>query len=209
VRKQHRLHRKVAIKDQKQKLYIFSEGQNTEPLYFEAYGRLVASTIVQVVCLEEHGSPRTLLKHAREKRLEISRKNYRRDNGEFDKVWIVFDQDDHPGIPDVLAESMQQSINVAFSVPCFEVWLILHEEDYDRDEHRHKTQSKCEEVCLGYSKATRKVPNLGDLMKKVADAEKRAKALFERREADGGLAPKTTVFRLVAAIRGESEPEGK
>lgn len=201
-RYRNNLKRPIAIRNQNRKLYIFSEGENTEPKYFKAYEREVDAAII-VVCEKDRGVPKTLLEHAKEKKEFIGKKSYKAENGDRDRVWIVFDQDDHDEIDRVIRECDANGIGYAHSNPCFEVWLILHHEDYDRDEHRHLTQKRCEQVCTGYDSKTRKIPDLNALMHKVKDAEKRAKALEVRRNSDGGRSPQTNVYKLIAEIRGD------
>lgn len=203
ARERVNLKRKVFSKKQKKKIYIYSEGENTEPRYFKAYEREVSSSIVTVVLENERGVPATLLEKAIVKKNDINKRSYIKDNGSKDQVWIVFDEDEHPNIPKVILKCDQLDIKYAHSNPCFEVWLILHEEDYDRDEHRHATQRKCEEVCLGYTSGTRKIPDVAPLMKKVFDAEARAISMENRRSRDGGTAPSTNVYKLLKEIRNE------
>lgn len=201
MRKQRSLKRAVKTRNQKKKIYIFSEGKNTEPLYFKAYELVVSSSVLEVVCEKEAGVPKTLLELAKEKKKEISRRSYIRDNGDGDKVWVVFDRDDHDEIPRVRATCDGLGIGVAFSNPCFEVWLILHVKDYNRDEHRSLTQKCCEEVCDDYSRNGSKTPNFSNILTGVEKAEVRADKLVSRREEDGGEAPLTTVHFLTRAMR--------
>lgn len=204
ARGRRNLRRPIAVRNQNKRIFIFSEGENTEPKYFKAYEREVNAAII-VVCERDRGVPKTLLEHAKEKKSIINGRAYRAENGTGDEVWIVFDRDEHLEIPRVIKECAANGIGYAYSNPCFEVWLILHHEDYDRDEHRHITQRKCEQVCEGYDAQSRKIPNLDSLMSKVGDAEYRARALAARRVADGGTAPQTNVYKLLEKIRGEED----
>lgn len=205
MRKKPDLTRKLQKRLPKKKLYIFSEGANSEPIYFKAYARFSASNLIEVICEKGQGVPRTLLERAKAKRSTIKSKRYIQENGDDDQVWIVFDRDEHPGVREVLSESNEAGINVAYSNPCFEVWLILHVADYDRDEHRHLTQRFCESVCAGYTSDSRKAPDMEALLSKVFEAEVRAKELLQRRTEDGGGAPLTTAFKLTQAIRGYAQ----
>lgn len=207
MKRPRNLRRKIGDRLPKKKIYIYSEGKNTEPRYFKAYERLIGSSTVEVVCEKERGVPKTMLELARAKLKEIKSPAYRRSGGDRDAVWLVFDQDDHEDVPGVIKKCREAGIGVAYSNPCFEVWLILHCQDYDRDEHRKKVQSVCEAVCVGYSKVAGKVPDYNDLLSGVSDAERRAEILVERREADGGAAPVTSVHELTAAIRAEEPKE--
>ena len=201
MRKKVSLKRSVGNRQKKRRVFIFSEGKNTEPLYFKSLELVAASSVIEVVCEARRGVPKSLLEYAEEKQKEISGRTYRRENGEQDKVWIAFDQDDHMEIPNVQQRCKKLGIGVAYSNPCFEVWLILHKEDYDKDEHRTKTQKYCEKVCDGYSLDTGKTPNYFSLIKNIEAAEERAERLFDRRQKDGGTAPLTTVYLLTKELR--------
>ena len=90
----------------------------------------------------------------------------------------------------------EQGVEVACSNPCFELWLLLHDRDYDKP-NDPKTLKK-EVVAL------RKRKTLPQLVAEVEAAEGRAEALSERREEerrpDGN--PSTGVGRLTRALRG-------
>jgi len=201
MRVSRRLKRKIGTRPVRRKIYVFAEGQNTEPQYIKAYERFACSSIIEMICDTRTGVPKTLLGYAEEKKNEISRSRYQRENGDRDEVWIVFDHDEHPEVEQTLARAESLGIETGYSNPCFEVWLLLHFTDYDRDEHRHMTQKECEKLCAGYTRASRKLPDFKEILVHVEEAELRAKTLKERRDADGGQAPLTTVHKLTRAMR--------
>ena len=180
---------------------MYSEGKKTEPLYFKAYELAISSAVIEVVCERERGDPKRLLTLAEKKRNEINGRAYQRLNGSADKVWVAFDRDDHDDIPQVISQCGKLDIGVAYSNPCFEVWLILHKENYDRDEHRDLTQRKCEEVCDGYSKDSGKFPDFSKILNNVEAAEDRAEKLLKRRSEDNSPSPFTTVHLLTQEMR--------
>jgi hypothetical protein len=147
------------------------------------------------------GAPATLSQLAVTQSVEVKSKRYRSENGEDDQVWVVFDRDEHDYVDASIDKCKAAQVGVAFSDPCFEVWLILHVEDYDRDEHRYHTQGKCQEVCEGYERNGRKMAKSEKLVLSVETAEARAEALRQRRQADGGNAPWTSVDPLTRAMR--------
>ncbi len=164
MRNPNNLRRKVASRAPRRKLFIFSEGKNTEPQYLKAYERVVSSTSIEIVYGSKNGTPEALLRQAADRKDEIGHRAYKKENGDRDEVWVIFDRDEHPNVDKVLKECRRMNILYAFSNPCFELWLILHFTDYDADEHHHATQEKCEKVCPGYTKDSRKIPDLAALM---------------------------------------------
>jgi hypothetical protein len=43
-----------------------------------------------------------------------------------DELWAVFDRDEHHGIPQAFAVAKRAGVNIAFSNPSFDLWLLLH-----------------------------------------------------------------------------------
>ena len=96
---------------------------------------------------------------------------------------------------------------VARSNPCFELWLILHERDHDRPDHRHAIQDLLAALRPEYDADRAKTPDCNDLVTRVEEAEQRAETQLQRREQEDALYgnPSTTVGRLTRAIREADE----
>ncbi|GHJ31554.1 hypothetical protein TPA0910_59870 [Streptomyces hygroscopicus subsp. sporocinereus] len=45
-------------------------------------------------------------------------------------VWCLFDRDDHPGVQRAATMAERADVNVAYSHPCFELWRLLHYQNY-------------------------------------------------------------------------------
>ena len=122
---------------------------------------------------------------------------------EGDQVWAVFDRDDHPRFDDAVRLCERNGVGVARSDPCFELWLILHERDYDRACTRRDVQRELASLRPEYDRGGAKTPNCDELMRHVEEAERRAKAQLQRREREGAPHgnPSTTAGRLTRAIR--------
>lgn len=205
MRQRRSLNRSVLIRPLKTKIFIFSEGVNTEPGYFLSYEKALTSIALEIVC--ENGSggadPSHLLKLAKSKRNDIRRRRYPNPK---DQVWLVFDRDDHKYADEVLETCESLDIGTAFSDPCFELWLLLHHNLYEKDADRKEVQKACEDACEGYDCSAGKKPDYKLLMPKVEAAERRALELIARLQSDGRLTPLTTVYKLTQAMRGE-EPD--
>src|SRR5258708_15670003 len=127
------LKRKVATRRPRKPLLIFCEGERTEPEYLHALKRLPAVRDVAAVDLRvetgQGGSvPRTLVSLA-----VAARGRAIDEEAEIDEFWCVFDVEwprNHPGLREAVEQAERNSIRVAVSNPCFELWLILHFRDY-------------------------------------------------------------------------------
>lgn len=106
---------------------IFCEGE-TEQNYFsglitqEEYRRKFASISVEIYKPKNH-SPKGLVDEAKRKARKA-----KREKDSYDFIWVVFDQDGHANISDVFheASTYNPQIKIAFSVSCFEFFVLLH-----------------------------------------------------------------------------------
>ncbi len=124
-----------------------------------------------------------------------------------DQVWAVFDRDEHPRANEAVKLCRVHGIGVGRSDPCFELWLVLHEQDYDRPNDRHAMQAELKALRPEYDLDGAKTPDCDDLMARVDDAERRGEEQLRRREREDNPFgnPSTTVGRLTGAIRGAAE----
>ena len=122
---------------------------------------------------------------------------------ENDQVWAVFDRDEHPRFDEAVELCRSHDIGVGRTDPCFELWLILHERDYDQPNDRRAVQRALKVLRPEYDMDGAKTPDCDDLIARVGDAERRGEEQLRRRDAEGipfGN-PSTTVGRLTGAIR--------
>ncbi len=194
-------------REPKRRFILFCEGKNTEPAYFDAIKRAYRGTLISIEAVGDLGVPRTIaekaVEHARE--LGIARRRRRKIDSfeENDQVWAVFDRDEHPHFDEAVALCERGGVNVGRSNPCFELWLILHETDHDREENRHKMQKILESLRPEYDRDSGKTPDCDEMFARVEDAEERGERQLQNREQGCNPYgnPSTTVGRLTRAIR--------
>ena len=195
------LKRHRASREPKRRFTLFCEGKRTEPAYFDAIKRAYPSALIDVKIHPGVGVPFTVAKKA----VEFARESRRQRNSfeQGDEVWAVFDRDVHPNFQDAVRLCEQKGIKVARSNPCFEVWLILHEQDYTKPNTRHQVQKVLQDLRPEYDKKGSKTLDFDDLVTRVQVAEQRGEKLLERCEkGDEPYGnPSTTVGRLCRAIR--------
>lgn len=137
----------------KVEIVIACEGRNTEPSYLKDCIDEYGAGLVRLRVIQEYGVPLTVVKAAVEEREKLIFKR-RRSASSFDacfRVWAVFDRDEHPGVPEALQLAAENGIDVAFSNPCFELWPLLHLEDYGAQDHRHALQARLEDKMPKYN----------------------------------------------------------
>ncbi|HAO2891983.1 TPA: RloB domain-containing protein, partial [Escherichia coli] len=136
---------------------------NTEPAYFEALGRSVDRALIDIKTEKAVGTPMTIAEvstaFAKGEGLNRRRRAGLNSFEKGDEVWAVFDRDEHPYFQDAVNLCERHNVNVARSNPCFEVWLILHREEYNRSDNRHQTQRHLSNVCPEYDPGRGKTPD--------------------------------------------------
>lgn len=201
------LKRRGPRREPKRRFTLFCEGRNTEPAYFKAIKRAYPSTQIYVRIERGVGVPHSVAEKAVAfAKSEGLARNSRRKKDSFeegDEVWAVFDRDQHPRFQEAVARCEQHGIKLARSNPCFEVWLILHEQDYTKPNTRHQVQKVLQDLRPEYDKKGSKTLDFDDLVTRVQVAEQRGEKLLERCEKGGEPYgnPSTTVGRLCQAIR--------
>ena len=160
------------------------EGQKTEPFYFEELRKYynLHSTNIKITgnC---DSSPTSILKKA-EELFDDSKK----ERNPFDKVYCVFDRDDHSCYQEVinriLAKKPQGTFFAITSTPCFEYWLLLHFDYTSQPFHAAGKQSIGEQVVkqlktkpgfISYGKRRKGI--YAQLKNKLGDALKHAQRL--------------------------------
>jgi hypothetical protein len=180
------------------------EGKNTEPEYFEALASLPEVATIEIVPLPGSGDPSNIVRVADRIRRGQDRLNSFEKN---DEVWAVFDRDEHPHFDAAKQACQGKKIGLAFSNPCFELWLLLHFTCHNSPDDRHTLQKKLERLDPKYSSTKGKLCDFAALCANVETAEKHADQLLKWRLEEGavGAAPTTTVHTLTRKLRGRGD----
>ncbi|WP_350296782.1 RloB family protein [Limnohabitans sp. Rim8] len=155
IRQRAQLERKQTQRASYDRVLIVSEGSKTEPLYFK---EIKKAHRLQTANVEVHPSalgtePIQVVRYA--KQLFEAGDPYKRVRARaFEKVFAIFHRDDHKSYFDALklAGSLDGKMRndvkqpVEFkaiaSVPCFELWLLLHYEDIRHPLHRDEVLTR-------------------------------------------------------------------
>lgn len=216
-RKQRRaasLQRKRARQAPYDRVLIVCEGAKTEPNYLrEIRDTYRLSTANIDICGEECGSdPLSVVNYAIRK--------FRQDP-DYDRVYCVIDRDKHATFDAAMDKLRQTRLgkNVSFaaitSVPCFEIWLLLHFCYTTRQFCAPGSASNCELVIAelnkreripGYNKGARNIFVL--TKEKLPDAIKHTKQLQQHNQATGANSPATNMHELVEYLIGLNTRQG-
>jgi len=120
------LRRDVAIRPEKRTIHVLTEGEETETGYVAALRSLDEvrrSVSITIEIGKEHAVPLKLVEEA----MRIAKKP------EIDTVWCLADIEapaPHPNIDNAIALAQKHpKVKIAFTNPCFELWLLLHDRD--------------------------------------------------------------------------------
>ena len=124
------------------------------------------------------------------------------EEAEIDEFWCVFDVEwprNHPGLR-AIEQARANSIQLAISNPCFELWLILHFQDHSSWLDNNQARRLRRQLDGSGDKGL----DSGKYMPFTADAARRAAGLDARHLRDGTVFPHdnpaTGMYRLLAAV---------
>lgn len=184
-------------------LLIFTEGEQTEPVYLTHWYRLYRERVIVRIAPHRGTTPLALVHAAIDQRTR-DRSEAKRGRGDaFDEYWCVFDVDAHPNLNDALDLAAAREINVALSNPCIELWFAIHLQNQTAYLERHEAQRTSHQL-LGFEKT----PTLEALQRLVDTydvAKARAQALDRKHRGDGSPPhsnPSADVWRIIDTIRG-------
>lgn len=171
-RKTDRQQRSYGFKNPKANSFlIVTEGERTEPLYFNGIQELIKTKIggtvnvIELPTVDIYGegcSTRKLL----EKTDEIVSKA----KIEYQNIWVLFDKDDFEDFDQAIMEAHARGYEAAWSNQSFEYWIYLHFCYSDSALHRDDWNSKLDEIFklnkLGNEKYQKNYKNIYELVNK-------------------------------------------
>jgi hypothetical protein len=204
-RQARKLARKKASRPPFDRVLIVTEGSTTEPLYFEDIRKQkrIPTAHIEILPGALGTQPRQIVDYAHQRFLETRA---------FERVYAVFDRDDHTTYADALNRARQLdntlknderklvTFKAVPSVPCFELWLLLHFEDVLAFTHRTQVIGKLGARISGYTKGANGIYARTEAL--LPQATARAAHLRTQYQADTGTDPYSDVDELVALLRG-------
>jgi hypothetical protein len=205
------IRRKQSMRGLFERVLIVCEGEKTEPNYLNdirTHYKLQTANVV-VRSSELGTAPIQVVQYAEQlfRNGDLHKKIEAR---EFDRIYAVFDRDDHASYHEALAycqymdgqlknKDRQNVPLIAIpSVPCFELWLLLHFEDVLTPLHRTEVYQRLrkhlpsyDKGCFGYWQQT---------LHLLPDAHRRANQLMQAHRATDDEQPCTGMGQLVSYL---------
>ena len=207
-RQARKLARKKARRGAYERILIVCEGEKTEPLYFEEIRReyRIHTANVRVLPSEAGTSPMQVV--------EFAKKVFFDEGKKFEKIYAVFDRDDHLKFHEAVdfARSLDGKLRtdekgrVAFialpSIPCFELWFLLHYREVNHDLHRTRVMQELKRFLPAYEKG--QLGHFAITREALPTAYRNAELLAREKERQGRDFPSTDVpvlVRLLTTLR--------
>jgi hypothetical protein len=205
-RLESRLGRRQGGKKSNDRMLIVCEGEKTEVNYFNAIRiiKRISSAEIEVVNSPYGTTPLQIVEFA------IDRFN---ESKAFDRVYAVFDRDDHANYHDALAKAMANAKKLKNdegnkapllaipSVPNFELWLLLHFRDVLAPMHRTEVFAELRSTAYYPSYAKNSKSVYVDTSPRIPDAIKRTEHLRTLHSAHSGTEPFSDVDILVGELQ--------
>ena len=184
---------------------IVCEGAKTEPYYFKGLREHLRLNNANIVITDKKTGTDPLSV------VNLAIKEFNKDPY-YDRVYCVFDKDKHTTYPAALEKIRstprlkKATLHAIISVPCFEIWLLLHFTYTTRSFSAAGDVSNCDLVetelkkhITGYQKGSR---NIFELVKdKLDNAITHAKRLDAFHQTSGTDNPSTKVHELVEYLQ--------
>jgi len=197
-----KLQRNRPAREPYDRVLIVCEGEKTEPVYFEELRKTYRLSTANIEVTPASGSdPLSVVKYA--KNLVKKESNL---GEKFNKVYCVFDRDEHTNFDEASSQLNAGNIVSARSWPCFEFWLLLHFK-YSRKPFSRSNGKTAAQLCQSALKA--KLPKykkgmqgiFGELAPYLDDAIKNAEIAQREAEKNGEPNPSTEVHELVKYLK--------
>jgi hypothetical protein len=200
------LHRGQPTRERYDRILIVCEGKKTEPNYFREIRQEARISTLDICILhcQEGTQPLQVVNFAEAEFNKTKR---------FEKVFAVFDRDDHITYANAIAKAGALSSNAKLvndegkqiifkaivSVPCFELWLLLHYVDIQAYFHRDIILRRLRSHIVNYEKGQKGLYKLTQDLLTIAT--ERAKHLRTRFSHLPGNEAYTDIDELVDILR--------
>lgn len=187
-RSRNRIKREKNKRSPHARILVVCEGRQTEPNYINALRRHCALNAANFEVRGTGMSPARVVQHA----IEEYKRSKKSDDA-FDRVFCVFDRDDHFDYDRALSKLHDRGKFAAItSMPCFEYWLLLHYEYSTKPYKSQPGKSAAEQV-------------INDLKRHLPQYRKEDKTIFFAVEKHTHLAKQHAKRSLKAAAKSGTD----
>jgi hypothetical protein len=126
---------------------LVTEGKVTEKQYFKMWARKLRTNFTLTIIDHKYTNPLGLVEVALQCKTEYANP----DNPPI--IWCIGDEDDHLKLKEALLKARANGISYALSIPCIELWFVLHFQDQTAHLNTKKVHSACKKHLKNYDKS--------------------------------------------------------
>jgi len=203
----NRFNRKESTRKENKIIYIFTEGEKTEPIYFQSKKKEVEEEIRRKgIRVEIKGSGRNTLNLVD---FAIDYVDAEKIDLKLDDCWVVFDKDDFDkDFDNAINKAYSKGLKVAYSNESFELWFLLHfsfmNSAVGRKDYNNKLTENLKELTGDKKYKYKKTTDVYSLIRdKEPKAIKNASTLIKQYDGETSFLkknPSTTVHLLVKSL---------
>lgn len=183
---------------------IVTDAEKTEKNYFEGIRNTIPEALKNDLQIKifSNKSLTKIIDFAAEERNKDER---------FRDVWLVFDKDEVKNFDKLIEEAKNSKMNVGWSNPCFEIWLMAYLKNLENIDNSQVCCSKFEKIYVEktgktrYEKSEEKIYNIlleaGDEEKAIDKARKKYHSSKEEYRMPSKMNGCTTVYKLVEELK--------
>ncbi len=197
----------------KYRYYIFCEGQQTEPQYFNGFKKIIEENPVykDMVLIEIEPCQAETMRV-----IGMAEKYVKKNKIEKGQIWCVYDKDSFPSehfnsvierAENLNRQNTELQYHAAWSNECIEFWFLLHFAYYTANNHRTDYCSFLNDKFneLGIGKYHKKMENIFEILTEKGNpklAIRYARRIIEdgKNKTAAEIAPGTKVYKLVEEL---------
>ena len=186
---------------------IVTDAEKTEKNYFEGIKNIIPDSLKNDLQIKIYSNKplAKIIDFAAEQRNKDER---------FRDIWLVFDRDEVKNFDKLIEEAKESKMNVAWSNPCFEIWLMSYfqiPKNIDDSQKCCETFEKIfmENTSKKYKKSEEKIYNIlcesGDENKAIERSREKYHQVKKEYSKPSKMIGCTTIYKLVEELKKKME----
>ena len=188
---------------------IVTDTEKTEKYYFEGIKNIIPDSLKNDLQIKIYSNK------ALSKIIDFAAEERNKDE-RFRDIWLVFDRDEVKNFDRLIEEAKESKMNVGWSNPCFEIWLMSY---FQNPKNINDSQKCCEtfekifkeNTGKKYKKSEEKIYNIlyenGDENKAIERAREKYHQVREDYSQPSKMIGCTTVYKLVEELKKKIDRE--
>ena len=186
---------------------IVTDTEKTEKYYFEGIKNIIPDSLKNDLQIKIYSNK------ALSKIIDFAAEQRNKDE-RFRDIWLVFDRDEIKNFDKLIEEAKENKMNVGWSNPCFEIWLMSY---FQNPKNINDSQKCCEtfekifkeNTSKKYKKSEEKIYNIlcenGDENKAIQRAREKYYQVRKEYSQPSKMIGCTTIYKLVEELKKKME----